>query len=66
MTVDVQTGQLARSRRGALGLELQIALRYLASRKRTRFLSLITFIAVGGVFVGVAALIIVMSVMNGL
>jgi lipoprotein-releasing system permease protein len=47
-------------------LEVFIALRYLASRKKTRFLSLITFIAVGGVFVGVAALIIVMSVMNGL
>ncbi len=47
-------------------LELAIALRYLSSRKKTRFLSLITFIAVGGVFVGVAALIIVMSVMNGL
>jgi lipoprotein-releasing system permease protein len=47
-------------------LELFIALRYLASRKRTRFLSLITWIAVGGVFVGVAALIIVMSVMDGL
>lgn len=46
--------------------ELSIALRYLSSRKKTRFLSLITFIAVGGVFVGVAALIIVMSVMNGL
>ena len=47
-------------------LELLIALRYLASRKKTRFLSLISFIAVGGVFVGVAALIIVMSVMSGL
>lgn len=47
-------------------LELFVALRYLASRKKTRFLSLITFIAVGGIFVGVAALIIVMSVMNGL
>jgi lipoprotein-releasing system permease protein len=51
---------------GTLGLELAVALRYLSSRKKTRFLSLITFIAVGGVFVGVAALIIVMSVMNGL
>jgi lipoprotein-releasing system permease protein len=52
--------------RPSLGLELSIAVRYLASRKKSRFLSLITFIAVGGVFVGVAALIIVMSVMNGL
>lgn len=47
-------------------LELAIALRYAASKRRSRFLSLITFIAMGGVFVGVAALIIVMSVMNGL
>ncbi|HEV8053586.1 MAG TPA: ABC transporter permease, partial [Candidatus Limnocylindrales bacterium] len=47
-------------------LNLFIALRWLASRKRSGFLSLITFIAVGGVFVGVAALIIVMGVMNGL
>jgi lipoprotein-releasing system permease protein len=53
-------------RRRTLGLELRIALRYLASRRKSRFLSLITFIAVGGVFVGVAALIIVMGVMNGL
>jgi lipoprotein-releasing system permease protein len=52
--------------RRILGLELAIALRYLASRRKSRFLSLITFIAVGGVFVGVAALIIVMGVMNGL
>jgi lipoprotein-releasing system permease protein len=56
----------ARGKRARMNLEMFIALRYLSSKRRTRFLSLITFIAVGGVFVGVAALVIVMSVMDGL
>jgi lipoprotein-releasing system permease protein len=43
-----------------------IARRYLASRRGTRFLSLITWISIGGVFVGVMALIVVTSVMTGL
>ncbi len=47
-------------------LELQIALRYLRSRHRSRLLSLITVIAVGGVSVGVMALVMVLGVMNGL
>jgi lipoprotein-releasing system permease protein len=47
-------------------LEWYIARRYLASRRGARFLSLITLIAVGGVFVGVMALIVVTSVMSGL
>src|SRR5690606_24182550 len=47
-------------------LEWYIARRYLASRKGPRFLSLITLIAVGGVFVGVMALIVVTAVMSGL
>src|SRR5215472_17014958 len=48
------------------GLELRIALRYLTSRRSSGLLSFITVIAVGGVFVGVAALVIVLGVMNGL
>jgi lipoprotein-releasing system permease protein len=48
------------------GLERQIALRYLRSRRSTRRFSLNTFIAVGGVAVGVLALIVVLGVMNGL
>jgi len=48
------------------GLEWYVARRYLASRRKGRFLSLITWIAVGGVFVGVAALITVIAVMTGL
>jgi lipoprotein-releasing system permease protein len=47
-------------------LEWYIARRYLASRRGVRFLSLITLIAIGGVFVGVMALIVVTSVMTGL
>jgi lipoprotein-releasing system permease protein len=47
-------------------LEWYIARRYLASRKGPRFLSLITLIAIGGVFVGVMALIVVTAVMSGL
>ncbi len=47
-------------------LELGIALRYLRSRRSSRLLSLITVIAVGGVTVGVMALVVVLGVMNGL
>src|SRR3989337_4196795 len=47
-------------------LELRIALRYLRSRRSSRLLSLITVIAVGGVTVGVMALVVVLGVMNGL
>lgn len=49
-----------------MSLEWQIAMRYLASRRRSGVISVIGLIAIGGVFVGVAALVIVMSVMNGL
>ena len=47
-------------------LELRVALRYLKSRRSSRLLSLITVIAVGGITVGVMALVIVLGVMNGL
>jgi lipoprotein-releasing system permease protein len=47
-------------------LEWQIALRYLTSKRRRGVISVIGLIAIGGVFVGVAALVIVMSVMSGL
>jgi len=48
------------------GLDRRIALRYLRSRRSSRLLSLITVIAVGGVTVGVMALVVVLGVMNGL
>ena len=47
-------------------LERAIALRYLRGRKRSKFASLNTIIAVGGVAIGVMALIVVLGVMNGL
>src|SRR5438034_555341 len=47
-------------------LEARIALRYIRSRRSSRLLSLITVIAVGGVTVGVMALVVVLGVMNGL
>jgi lipoprotein-releasing system permease protein len=47
-------------------LERSIALRYLKGRRKSRFASLTTMIAVGGVAIGVAALIVVLGVMNGL
>lgn len=49
-----------------MSLEARIAVRYLASRRRSRAVSAVGLIAIGGVFVGVAALVIVMSVMSGL
>ena len=48
------------------GIELEIAWRYLRSRRGSRLLSFISVIAIGGVIVGVSALIVVMGVMNGL
>jgi lipoprotein-releasing system permease protein len=47
-------------------LEWFVARRYLAARRKGRFLSLITLIAVGGIGVGVTALITVIAVMTGL
>jgi lipoprotein-releasing system permease protein len=47
-------------------LEWYMARRYLASRRKGRFVSLITLIAVGGIFLGVTALITVIAVMAGL
>lgn len=45
--------------------ELFVALRYLRSKKKEKFISLITFISIAGVALGVTALIIVISVMAG-
>lgn len=44
---------------------LSIALRYLRTKRRSGFVSRVTMIAVGGTFVGVTTLIIVLSLMNG-
>lgn len=42
-----------------------IANRYLRSKRRTGFISLITWLSTGGVALGVGALVIVLSIMNG-
>jgi lipoprotein-releasing system permease protein len=47
-------------------LERSIAIRYMRGRKQSRFASLNTIIAIGGVAIGVIALIVVLGVMNGL
>jgi lipoprotein-releasing system permease protein len=47
-------------------LELAIAWRYLRSRRGSRLLSFISVIAIGGMVVGVSALIVIIGVMNGL
>ena len=49
-----------------MNLDWYIARRYLSSRKRGRLLSLITWIALGGVTVGVTTLIVVIAVMTGM
>ncbi len=46
-------------------LELFIALRYLKARRHGVFTLLTTLIAIGGITLGVAALIITLSVMSG-
>lgn len=48
-----------------MSYELFIAFRYLKSKRKTGFISLISYISIAGVTIGVAALIIVLSVMNG-
>ena len=47
-------------------LERRIALRYLRGQRGTRSASLQTVVAIGGIAVGVTALIVVLGVMNGL
>src|SRR5207245_9317943 len=45
--------------------ELQIALRYLRARRKDAFISITTIFTAVGVMLGVAALVIVLSVMGG-
>ena len=45
--------------------ELFVGLRYLRAKRRTRFVSFITLISLLGISLGVAALIVILSVMNG-
>jgi lipoprotein-releasing system permease protein len=45
--------------------ELFVGMRYLRAKRRTRFVSFITLISLLGIALGVAALIVILSVMNG-
>jgi len=46
-------------------VEFFVGLRYLRAKRRTKFVSFITLISVAGIALGVAALIVILSVMNG-
>ncbi len=48
-----------------MSYEFFISLRYLRAKRKQAFISVNTFISMAGIFLGVAALIIVLSVMNG-
>ena len=48
------------------GLEWYVARRYMASRNKGRLFSFITWIALGGVTIGVGALVVVIGVMSGM
>jgi lipoprotein-releasing system permease protein len=48
-----------------MGFVWTVASRYLRSKRRLSFITLISLLATGGVFIGVSALVIVLSVMNG-
>jgi len=48
-----------------MSFELFISLRYLKAGRKQVFVSIITFISMVGIFLGVAALIVVLAVMNG-
>ena len=54
------------SRAPGPGLEWYVARRYLSSKGGSRLFSLITWIALGGVTVGVSALVVVIGVMSGM
>ncbi len=49
----------------AVPFELFVGLRYLKAKRKQTFISVITFISMAGIAVGVAALLIVISVMSG-
>jgi len=48
-----------------MSYEFFIAKRYLRSKRKTKFVSVITLISIGGVLIGVTALDFILSMMNG-
>lgn len=55
----------SRPKRGNLRVAWELARRYLAPRRSGKFLSFITWVSLGGITVGVSALIVVIAVMTG-
>ncbi|MFQ5561019.1 MAG: ABC transporter permease [Nitrospinota bacterium] len=49
-----------------MSYELFVGLRYLKAKRKQTFISIITLISIGGVAIGVTALIVVLSVMDGM
>ena len=48
-----------------MGYELFVSLRYLRAKRKQTFISVISFISIAGVTLGVGALIVVLAVMTG-
>ena len=48
-----------------MAFELYVALRYLRAKRKQKLISFVTVISIGGVMVGVAALVIAMAINNG-
>jgi len=48
-----------------MSFEIYVALRYLFSKKKQRFVSFITFVSILGITIGVTALIVALSLING-
>ena len=48
-----------------MSFELFVAKKYFRAKRRTGFISIITYVSIAGVTIGVTALILVLSVMNG-
>ena len=48
-----------------MSFEFFVSLRYLKAKRKQTFISIITFISIGGVTLGVMALIVVLAVMSG-
>lgn len=48
-----------------MGFAWRIAWRYFSTKRRTSFISLIAFLSIGGIAIGVTALIVVLGVMSG-
>ena len=48
-----------------MSFEYFIAKRYFGAKRKTGFISIITYVSIAGIMIGVTALILVLSVMNG-